>query len=246
MSAGVTTGADQVARVPAYQVFADDLRQQIVSGRLRPGERLPTEPQLCVRSGLSRSTVREGLRVLASQQLIVTTRGVTGGSFVAEPSVERMADSLASAMQVLRTGMTLSGDQFLEIREMLEGPGAAMAAERRTDDDLTTLRGRLLDPASPDEQALAAYWGFHAAMAAAAHNPLFELLVRPLKQIANDLELVQAGPADLWHRCAADTRLVLGYVERGDSPGAAQAVRRHLGYLRGIYRAEEVRLTGLS
>ena len=73
-------------RVPAYQLLADSLRTQITSGRLRPGERLPTEPQLCVRSGVSRSTVREALRLLTSQHLIVTTRGVTGGSYVARPT----------------------------------------------------------------------------------------------------------------------------------------------------------------
>ena len=73
-------------RAPAYRLLADDLRAQITSGRLVPGDRLPTEPQLCQRSGVSRSTVREALRLLASQHLIVTTRGVSGGSFVAHPS----------------------------------------------------------------------------------------------------------------------------------------------------------------
>jgi DNA-binding FadR family transcriptional regulator len=70
-------------RTPAYQLLADDLRTRITSGRLRPGQRLPTEPELCAEAGVSRSTVREALRLLSSQHLIVTTRGVTGGSFVA-------------------------------------------------------------------------------------------------------------------------------------------------------------------
>src|ERR1051325_7951226 len=72
-------------RPPAYQLLADELRADITSGRLQPGERLPPEPELCVKTGVSRSTVREALRLLARQHLIVTTRGVTGGSFVSHP-----------------------------------------------------------------------------------------------------------------------------------------------------------------
>src|SRR4051794_41929928 len=76
-------------------MLADELRADITSGRLQPGERLPPEPELCVRTGVSRSTVREALRLLASQHLIVTTRGVTGGSFVAHPDAEQLSEALS-------------------------------------------------------------------------------------------------------------------------------------------------------
>src|SRR5438876_352461 len=81
LEAPATLGG-RTAGISSYQALADGLRAQITSGKLRPGDRLPTEPQLCAQSGLSRSTVREALRLLTSQNLIVTTRGVTGGSFV--------------------------------------------------------------------------------------------------------------------------------------------------------------------
>src|SRR5205814_4948840 len=58
LEAPATLGG-RIAGTPAYQVLADGLRAQITSGKLRPGDRLPTEPQLCAQSGLSRSTVRE-------------------------------------------------------------------------------------------------------------------------------------------------------------------------------------------
>src|SRR5437660_10526240 len=94
-------------RSPAYQQLADELREQITSGRLRPGERLPTEPELCARSGVSRSTVREALRLLTSQHLIVTTRGVTGGSYVARPTPATLADSLSSGVRMLLSSPTV-------------------------------------------------------------------------------------------------------------------------------------------
>src|SRR5205814_10463032 len=95
--------------MPAYQLLADTLRAEITSGRLRPGDRLPAEPQLCERSGVSRSTVREALRLLASQHLIVTTRGVTGGSFVNRPSVADLADTVRNGMRVRRPSSRVTG-----------------------------------------------------------------------------------------------------------------------------------------
>jgi GntR family transcriptional regulator, transcriptional repressor for pyruvate dehydrogenase complex len=236
---------DHAVRAPAYQTLADDLRGQIVSGLLRPGERLPTEPQLCVRFGLSRSTVREALRLLASQHLIVTTRGVTGGSFVAELSAEQLGDSLASAVQVLRSGTTVSGADFMEMRELLETSGAALAAERRTDDDLAKLRGALPDPAEPDiDVKLAAYWDFFTALACAVHNPLFELLSRPLRRLANERELAATAPVDAWHHSAESCRQILACVEERDGAGAAAAIRAHLRDVRAIHGQDEIRLVG--
>jgi DNA-binding FadR family transcriptional regulator len=221
------------------------MREQIAAGRLKPGERLPTEPEMCARSGLSRSTVREALRLLASQHLIVTTRGVTGGSFVAEPSAARLGDSLSGAVRLLRSGMTVDGHQFLEARELLEVPGAELAAGRRTDADLSALRGSVVDPDAGDHRSrLAAYWGFRAALAAAAHNPLLELLTTPLRQLTNDRELAAMASADVWRRVAADDRTVLDHVERRDRAAAGRATRAHLDYLRRLYGQDDIRLSG--
>jgi len=61
-------------RPPAYQVLADELRADITSGRLQPGERLPPEPELSVKTGVSRSTVREALKILASSGVVDIVR----------------------------------------------------------------------------------------------------------------------------------------------------------------------------
>src|SRR5437660_12707886 len=127
-------------RSPAYQQLADELREQITSGRLRPGQRLPTEPELCLRTGVSRSTVREALRLLASQHLIVTTRGVTGGSYVAQPDPARLAESLTGGVRMLLSYTPVGVDDLIEVREMVEVPAVGLAARRRTEEDLAALR----------------------------------------------------------------------------------------------------------
>lgn len=198
---------------------------------------------MCTRSGLSRSTIREALRLLSSQHLIVTTRGVTGGSFVAEPSAARLGDSLATAMQVLCPDMTIGGGHFMEIRELIEVPGAALAASRRTDEQARDLLESVVDPADQDVEAkIATYWRFREVLAAAVHNPLYELLASPLRQMANGRELVESGPEELWRRVSTADSLIADRVLRQDSTGAAEATREHLRYVGDLYRESAVML----
>lgn len=223
----------QSHRPPAYQVLADDLRGQITSGRLRPGQRLPTEPELCLRTGVSRSTVREALRLLASQHLIVTTRGVTGGSYVAQPDPARLAESLTGGVRMLLACTPVGVDELIEVREMVEVPAAGLAARRRTDADLTALRQALYDPEHDDVPTkAAAQRAFHAALAAATGNPVYELLARPLYAVANEGELVEAASQRLWRLADAEHRAILRAVEERDVEAAQEATRTHLANLK--------------
>jgi GntR family transcriptional repressor for pyruvate dehydrogenase complex len=223
-------------RAPAYQVLADELRDEITSGRLRPGERLPTEPELCARSGVSRSTVREALRLLSSQHLIVTTRGVTGGSFVASPSPEKMAESLSAGVRLLLATEAAGGNELMEIREMLEIPAAGLAARRRTDADLERLRSTLFDPVHDDlPTRCAAHRAFHAALAAASGNPLYELVTSPLYAIVDEARLSGCVPDSMWQHLDAEHREILRCVADGDVVGAQRATTWHLARLRSTW-----------
>jgi GntR family transcriptional repressor for pyruvate dehydrogenase complex len=221
----------QAVRPPAYQVLADELRDDITSGRLQPGERLPPEPELCVRTGVSRSTVREALRLLASQHLIVTTRGVTGGSFVAHPDARQLSEALRTGLALLTNTAEVGVADLLELRRALEVPAAALAAVRRTDEHLTALENALFDPELDDvETMLRAHADFHSSVAAATGNPLFELVTRPLYVVSFGEELIDTGPADYWLRIDADHRELLGCLRAMDAEAAATVSRRHIGY----------------
>ena len=231
--------------MPAYQLLADTLRAEITSGRLRPGDRLPTEPQLCERSGVSRSTVREALRLLASQHLIVTTRGVTGGSFVTQPSVAQLAETISGGMgRLLTTGTVEAGDLF-EVRETFEVPAAGLAAQRRTDKDLSALAAAMFDPATAGlDEMLDAHRKFHGAVAAATANPLYELITRPLYNLANERALGAQAPVGFWQRVDAEHREILAAIGRGDARAARAAARAHVEHLRSAYVEAAVTLAG--
>ena len=219
-------------RPPAYQVLADELREEITSGRLQPGSRLPPEPELCVRSGVSRSTVREALRLLASQHLIVTTRGVTGGSFVAHPDAEQLSEALSTGLTLLSNSAEVGMADLLELRRALEVPAAGLAAQRRTDANLIEMRGAMFDPDLDElETMLAAHAAFHSAIASATGNPLFELVTRPLYHVTYGEEIVENLPGDYWERINADHRELLSCVKSGDASAAMEVGRRHLDYI---------------
>jgi GntR family transcriptional repressor for pyruvate dehydrogenase complex len=219
-------------RPPAYQLLADELRADITSGRLQPGERLPPEPELCVKTGVSRSTVREALRLLASQHLIVTTRGVTGGSFVSHPDAGQLADGLSTGFTLLTNSADVGLVDLLELRRALEVPAAGLAAVRRDDEHLVEIERALFDPAVDDfDTMMRAHSSFHTAVAKATGNPLFELVVRPLYSASYGEDVTENLPENYWRQIDADHRLILDCLTMRDAESATKAAGRHVDYI---------------
>lgn len=213
-------------------MLADELRADITSGRLQPGERLPPEPELCIKTGVSRSTVREALRLLASQHLIVTTRGVTGGSFVVHPDAEQLADGLTMGFTLLTNSAGVGLADVLELRRALEVPAAGLAALRRSEDHLREIRGTLFDPRVDDfDTMMVAHTAFHAAVAKATGNPLFELVVRPIYQAAYSEDLTTDLPDGYWAQIDVDHRLLLDCLVARDPEAATRVTAGHLDYI---------------
>jgi GntR family transcriptional regulator, transcriptional repressor for pyruvate dehydrogenase complex len=226
------------ARLPAYQTLAAELRAQILDGRLKPGDRLPIEPELSAGHGVSRSTVREALRLLASQNLIATVRGVSGGSFVVAPRPEQISDYLLASFNLLTVDTQITVDQLLEIRDLLEVHATGLAALRRGEADLEELRATLFDPARlQPEEMYEPNKLFHALLLRASGNPLLGLVARPVFQLLDERFLRERAPGRFWHDVDRDHREILGHVESGDEAGAREAAHAHLSHLRSTYLA---------
>jgi DNA-binding FadR family transcriptional regulator len=219
--------------VPAYQVLADALRARIITGELRPGEKLPIEPDLSVQYGVSRSTVREALRVLASQNLIATTRGVSGGSFVAYPKPEQIAGYLGASLRLLTQADSLTIGQLAEARDILEVPAAGLAAQRRSDDQLQDLKATLFDRGQVTlAEAIESSKSFHAALVRATGSPLVEMLSRPVFELIYDHVQAWPAPDGFWKRIAGDHEAIFDAVAAQDPVTAREAIRDHLRKLR--------------
>ena len=182
--------------------------------------------------------MREALRLLASQNLIVTTRGVAGGSFVVHPSPDQLIETLTTGVNLLRTSRLVSPQDILEARLFVEVPAAAMVARRRSEQQLEALRDSLFDPHTAEfEVMMAVHTAFHETMADACGNPLLTLIAKPLHRIANAREVLQRFGRDFWIQVDSDHRAILAAVADRQPEEAQAATARHIENLRLAFEA---------
>ena len=130
------SGFDKVRRGRSLDDVVEQLREAIYSGRIRPGERLPGERQLCEELGVGRPTLREALRSLEAVGIIVVRPGKGGGSYAATPSESTVGDALAALVNL--RGASL--EDLAEFRVDFEGENASWAARRADAADIAALR----------------------------------------------------------------------------------------------------------
>jgi DNA-binding FadR family transcriptional regulator len=224
---------------PAYRQVADQLRAQILSGELPPGSRLPNETELSALFGVSRSTIREGLRVLSSQDLVTTSRGVGGGTFVSRPELHDVAAYLEASLGLLSTGDAVSVGELLEFRRILEVPATGLAAQRRSEDDLVLLREVLaLEPdLEPTKWSYETHRAFHQTLLDTCGNPLVEMTARPIFNTLRTRFLRRSAPAGFAAQVHEDHVQIFRAVEAGDSGAAQDAMESHLHALAQTYLA---------
>lgn len=230
-------GALTIVKVrPAYVQVADQLRDLVVRGELAPGQRLPVESELTTLFGVSRSTVREALRTLTSQNLVTTRRGANGGTFVEAPDPERMNSYLEATIGLMSGADALSVDEMLEARDLFEVPAAALAARRRTDEELAWLEDNLADHHDVDlGHNFEGNKDFHIAVVRASGNRLLETMATPVFSVLRTRFLRDNAPAEFWHSVAGDHQEIYAAIAARDEEAAGRAMKDHLGRLRTIY-----------
>jgi len=145
---------------------AEQLRTLVTSSDYRPGDRIPSERELALRLGVGRPAVREALRELKAQGLLITGRGAQGTVVASRPGPS-MADPI---MPLLGQGAERIVE-LMEVRSAVEIEAAGLAARRATLQDLHHLSVIMTsadDMMTPDEDV-----AFHATIADATHNPPF-------------------------------------------------------------------------
>lgn len=216
---------------PGYQGVVDHLRREFVLGRLRPGDRLPSERNLAEHLGVARETLRQAFRVLEGSGQIVITRGARGGAIVQAAIVDPTrirADVDAMAASIM---------PLTEYRSIIEGSAASLAAERRSDADLAELdaaQHELLESTALDDSRHADT-RFHLAIAAAAGNPMLTSAIEDARvQMFTTVDLL-SFPFVKETSYGAHAE-VLEAIRAGDADAAAAAMRAHLAVTREEFR----------
>jgi DNA-binding FadR family transcriptional regulator len=233
------TGLDVDRVRPAYQQVANQLMERILDGSLSAGDRLPAEGDLATAFGVSRSTVREALRVLASRDLITTARGTTGGSFVARAEAKHVSAYLETSIGLMSGSDDVSLDQMLEAREMVEVPAARLAAARRQQVHLDQLHHAIeLERRDGGRgERFERNKHFHGLVLEASGNSLFILVNEPVFRVLRARFSRPEMPPEYWEMVTQDHTELARLIEEGDQEGAAVAMRAHLQRIRPAYRA---------
>ncbi len=220
------------ARLP--ELLAQQLQQLILEGGFKPGERLPSERELAQRFSVSRPSLRAAMQKLEEQGLLVRRQG--GGSYVAEPVAEALAEPLAN----LLSGAYEVQFDLLEFRLGLEQIAAYYAALRGTDADFARLRDSVeaLTGAGPHADLAteaAAVMVFIERMVEASHNLVLLQVILGLKgllvtSIEHNLQLLYQKPQAV-EQVRAHRRLVLEAIINRQAERAREAVLRHLAFI---------------
>jgi GntR family transcriptional repressor for pyruvate dehydrogenase complex len=176
----------QFRQASPRDAVSESILSLIRSGELKPGTRLPSEPQLIAMTGVSRSSVREAIRSLETMGLVEIRRGK--GTYIREIDTGGMTDAQMLLMLADRKVL----ENLVEVRERLEPMMARLAAERATDEDVAALRHHLegMSHARDHELWRPAHLAFHQALAEATHNIILTKIWSLITMFLKDSPLV--------------------------------------------------------
>ncbi len=213
---------------------AREIEEQLATGLLKPGQRLPSEREMARVFQVSRPSIREAIQKLEARKLLESRPG--GGTFVSLAFGESITDPL----QQLLSGNHETAYDLLEFRHALEGITAYYAAQRATDADRKIIRlryDRLIaahDRKDFDAEAIADV-DFHLAIAEASHNlvllhvmrSMFQLLHRSIELSFQKLYLAPSAPTAI----PEQHRMIMDAILQGDSGLARETAHDHIEYV---------------
>ncbi len=227
----------------AFEDVFHQIREAIVDGRLKPGDRLPPQRELKELFQVSRATVMEALRVLEQADLITIRPGTTGGAFVSHATSGTVADSLLLLLHL--NGVSL--EELAEFRERLEGGTAYWAASRADEAAVAALEGHLqtlrslADVGTPWGSFLAEEMKMHWAIAEYSRNrpsvATMQAITRAMKEAYT---YISPG---LYNKVISDMEDILDAIRLRNPALAEERMKAHIAFFNQDMMANRKALT---
>ncbi|MER5772049.1 FadR/GntR family transcriptional regulator [Streptomyces sp. NPDC001985] len=204
----------------------EKIKEMIVSGALRPGERLPRESELAAALGLSRNSLREAVRALSLIRILDVRQG--DGTYVTSLDPQLLLEALSFVVDFHRDDTVL---EFLAVRRILEPAATAMAAVRIGADELDALEAGLdaLGPRPSVAELVAADLEFHRRIVRGAGNAVLCSLLDSLSGPTTRARVWRGlTQRDAVSRTLAEHRAILGALRDGDAEAARSWATVHV------------------
>ncbi|MCB5331002.1 GntR family transcriptional regulator, partial [Bordetella pertussis] len=228
---GVALHLERGQRVRLADQLYGQIFDQIASGRLNVGDKLPSEHEICEKFGVSRPVVREALLRLRADGLVTAHQGL--GTFVSHQPAPR----LKTFSDVQNVGAYLRAQ---EVRVALEGDAARLAALRRTDEQLHKIgeaHAAFVEELEHGRVSPEADLAFHASIAEASGNDFYLGVLETIHESISGfmrltLSLTRTGSRQRAQRVADEHAAILGAIREQDAERARIAMQFHLGQAR--------------
>lgn len=213
-----------VTRKLSERVATEILEMITLQKRFSPGDKIPTENELCAELGVSRTTVREAIQKLTAQNILEVHRGK--GTYVTD-STQALSSDIFSTLSYM--GIRLK--DLYEIRLIFEPQAAYYAAQRATDEELAQILeyGQILrEKLLAGEDCVEINRLFHNSIALSTHN---EFMVRLVPIINSEIVRLfsETNIKQVVHRhTLSDHDMILNYMEFREAQGARVAMELHI------------------
>ena len=237
-----TLGDASAGSPRSSEAVAEQIRSFVAGERLKPGDRLGREEDLAREFGVSRPTLREALRLLSSEHLVRASKGPGGGIFVAATPEQGIGLSVSASIATMLDARSISLDELLETRMLLEIPLAGLAAARASEHDISVLKALVgeVNAAAADHARTAEVDAqLHHLIAQIADNRVAGALTKWIVDVLQPRLVAVIKPAVVESVIAQQHGDLLEAIVRGDPAAAERAMREHLIYLRDVVNAVE-------
>jgi GntR family transcriptional repressor for pyruvate dehydrogenase complex len=211
------------------------LMDSISQGRLAPGDRLPSERDLCEQFGVSRTVIREAVRALQARG-VLRVRAGRGAEVVAVPA-SQITEALALFLRGAHTQQVLDPERISEVRETLEVKLAELACRRAAPEDFELMSRAItaMEHEADVEQASQHDVEFHRLIASATQNVLFVVLLDSIGDVLMELRRRSLAVAGRRDQAVAEHRRILDALIARDVGAARAAMVEHLEGSRPFY-----------
>jgi GntR family transcriptional repressor for pyruvate dehydrogenase complex len=198
----------------------EQIRNAILSGRFKPGDKVASEKELISDFGVSKATLREALRVLEGMGLVEIKKGIAGGVFIAEVDMKTTISGIINFLHF----RTVSIKDITMIRYLLEPPVAQIAASRIQPDDIVKLESMIVEHPAVPQTIVSREIGFHRYLARMTENPILILMMDFIDNILNDIKFQLDPGADFYHKVAKAHQAILECLKKKDGVGARKEI----------------------
>lgn len=211
------------------------IRDAVLSGQLKPGDRLASEKELIDQFEVSKATLREALRALEAMGLVETRKGASGGVYITEVNLQTTIHSMMNFLHF----KSLSIREITMLRYMMEPFIVRVAVTRITAKEIKELQAYIDNVETDDTARMKNGIGFHRYLSRLTQNSMLILIIDFIESLLNEIKNLLQLDADFYAMVNDGHRNIMTYLVKGDAIGASRAMADDV-ILVGTYLSEKL------